>query len=204
MDCFEGEILSSNEDKAIVRPHDRGDIRIRKGFLDGMPVNIWDKVRQCKFEKCPLWNDCPYYKVDGIDRSRKTSCLVEHKYVSENLKPFMELFKRIPDPFVLQFVGMHIIPMYVDLVQLKVDKLKLKDYWYTDIKGVIKAHPILDQILRTHNSILDAWRKVDLIKIAREAGFFSTGKRILPDTDDIDLSDTGDPDEYAAMADMDG
>jgi len=180
-----------------------GDLMIGKGCISDLQINIWDKVRRCKGKNCPLADVCPYEHANKEDPT--CSCLVERKYLTANIGPFMELLTRVNDQFLMQWIGMHLIPLYLDLVQLKMAKLALDKesdggIVYTDGKGQIRIHPIFDEIRKTHKEIFNMWRTTGLQKIAADAGFFKDGGKIIPDDDDIDTKLVGDASEYEDMA----
>jgi hypothetical protein len=179
------------------------EMRLPKGKIGKLQIKIWDKVRSCDGESCELYDDCPYFRTDeqkfrATQTNKLGACKVEQRYLYSILSPFLDLLQKVPDPFVMQWVGMHIVPMYHDLVQLKMEKAKLRNVVYYDSKGVKRVHPIYDQLLRTHKEILGAWKTTGLAKIASDAGFFHAGGVMAPSPDDDILN--GDPDSYDEMS----
>lgn len=201
--------MSNDNDDDIrsgIVPRKLYDMKVGKGRIGGLPVKIWDKVRPCIGEACELFLDCPYFQTEekklkaresARDKTELGVCRVEQKYLLSILTPFLSLLSKVPDPFVMQWVGMHLIPLYHDLVQLKMEKAKLGNLTYFDSKGVKRIHPVYDQLLKTHKEILTVWRTTGLLKIAQDAGYFQAGGKMPSDDDNI-LD--GDPDAYDEMS----
>lgn len=106
-------------------------------------------------------------------------CLLEKKYMTAVTKPFIDLIGLINDPFVVQWVGMHLVPLYHDLVVLKMEKLRILDgdqISYEDDKGTKKIHPIFDELRKAHAEIFKAWKTTGLLKIAANVGYFQTNR----------------------------
>jgi len=178
-------------------------MRLRKGTVSGTPVLMWDKVRECRILDCKLFHTCPYFdsKVK-IERAMKYhaegrslgSCRVEQKFLCYVQVPFMELLMKHPDPFVMQDVGLKLMPMYHTLVQLLMEKAGVKDVSYCDSKGIKRINPVYDQIDRTLKSIAEVW-KGPLAQYAKDAGYFKTGKLMTAqnsdDLDDYDMMSRG-------------
>jgi hypothetical protein len=171
------------------------DLRVAKGKFGGIAVNIWDKVRDCTGEKCELFSSCPYMqseaKLKRIEAGDNLGvCRIEQKYLYAILKPYWELLNKVPDEFVMQQVGMHLIPLYHDLVQLKMEKAKLKAITYADSKGTKRIHPVFDQLIKTHEAITRIWKNSGLLKLAQEVGFMQPGK-LLPSDKDLEINGDG-------------
>lgn len=175
---------------------------VRKGFIgdSGVEVLIWDKVRDCRADDCPIFQSCPYMatafkrkKAAELRAAGKRigNCGVEMKYIYHIEQPFLAMMQKSPEPFIMQTIGMHLIPLYHDLIQLKIEKAGLKEITYRDSKGTLRIHPVFDQLDKVHKMILTAWRSSRLMQFAIDAGFFKAGGSMLP-KDDLD--------EYGAMA----
>ena len=177
------------------------DMRVSKGTIDGLNINLWDKVRECIGTECALYTKCPYFLTDNKKALAESgaplgNCRVEQKYLHQIFKPFFELIRKVPDEFVVQTIGMHLVPLYHDLVQLKMLKASLKSIAYTDSKGTIRIHPVIDQLEKTHKTIMTVWRQSNLQKVAEAVGFMSPPKVGFSGNPAVD----GDPDTYDAMA----
>lgn len=173
-----------------------GSLSIARGFVGDCQLNIWDKVKGCAGVECKFARLCPYQRSTRPGkRFAPEACLVEQKYLSANLSSMLLLLQKVNDPFIMQWVGMHLIPLYLDLVQLKMEKLLVEDIVYDDNKGQKRVHPIFEEIRRTHREIFAVWRTTGLQRIAAKAGFFKAGGEIIPKAD----PDMGDGDSYELM-----
>ena len=153
-------------------------------------AKIWDKLRKCNGIDCRFASICPHRCAKIIPQPGAV-CLVESHYITANLDPMLKLIDRSKDPFVMQWIGMHLVPLYLDLVQLKLEKLLLEEIVYKDGKGQIRVHPIFDEIRKTHREIFTVWKTSGLRAIADSCGFFKPP---------VDLSlDFGDSDSYEEM-----
>jgi len=168
-----------------------GELNLSKGSLNSdIQINIWDKVKVCTGIHCKFALLCPY-KCSEQEPKGEAACLIERKYLTANLEPFMQLLERANDQFLMQWVGMHLIPLYYDLCQLKMEKLLIGDeIIYDDSKGQKRIHPIFEEIRKVHREIFAIWRTTGLKKIAEDAGFFQQGGTIIPDRDP-DIHGTG-------------
>lgn len=162
-----------------------GSLAISKGNLKNVQINLWDKVNPCMGTKCKYAHLCPYDRAEIPPEEHKKDllCLIESRYLDANLQTFMQLLEKINDSFLMQWVGMHLIPLYYDLCQLKMEKLLIEDIIYEDAKGQKRIHPIFEEIRRVHREIFAIWRITGLKKIAEEAGFFKNGGTIIPNRD---------------------
>jgi hypothetical protein len=190
--------------KSNINPAQLYDMKVPKGKIGGLTVNIWDKVRNCTGLKCELFSQCPYMqneaKIEKIKENRGDYgvCRIEQKYLHAIMKPFWALLEKVPDEFVMQHVGMHLIPLYHDLVQLKMEKAKLKEITYTDSKGTKRIHPVYDQLLKTHKEIHATLKSSGLLELAKKVGFMKPGS-LIPSEGDLEIH--GDGAAYDEMAD---
>lgn len=150
----------------------------------------------------PVIDDEDYLvMLDEIKPSKASlgTCMVERKYMLEQTRPFLKLLKKVPDPFVMQFIGSAILPLYVDLIQFKMKKLTLGEIDYEDAKGIRHMHPVYDEMRKTIKEILNVWKTTGLLQIAKEAGFFVANNAdiISPDKNDYELN--GNPDLVEAL-----
>ncbi|MFZ3046507.1 MAG: hypothetical protein WA151_11375 [Desulfatirhabdiaceae bacterium] len=177
-----------------------GEFQIQKGNLEGgLQVNLWDAVRTCKGTECRLAYKCKYAESKRELRDvEHLPCRIERKYLVQVLDPFLQLIDIVKDPFLMNWVGMHLIPMYVDLCQLKMEKLKVDNITYTDKKGEKKIDPIYDEVRKAHREILSACKTMGIYDLAKKAGFLKLGGR--GSVMDPELQMDGDGDAYEEMA----
>lgn len=144
---------------------------ICKGRIGQTQVLLWDYVGPCSGDKCPVSKDCPY--------GREHRCGLERYFLGAVLKPFFELaykYENSPDPFVMQWIGIHIIPLYRILARLYKEELMLE----RPVVGK-KVHPIYGEIRTTIEAIRKEWNQSGLVDLAKGFGYLkgvpSPGKK---------------------------
>ena len=177
-----------------VRERDFGELPIAKGTVGDISLSMWDKVDECMGVDCPHEEYCPYLEVKlaKFDKGGELGlCLVQKKYLLANTRPFVALIEKVQDEFVAQWCGMHLIPLYHDLVQLQMKKWEIENdnIVYTDDRGTKRIHPVFEEVRRTHTEILKIWKTTGLLKIARDAGYFESGAKIIPGDEDIEMGE---------------
>jgi len=102
----------------------------------------WDPVTQCSGD-CVLYEECPYQK--------KGRCSLEQTYMNtiyrnlihpDSAKGISEQFS----DFELQRVGLHLMPLYQQLIRFKKIAFAVEQIVISDKKGSVKIHPIFAEI----------------------------------------------------------
>jgi hypothetical protein len=127
-------------------------------------------------------------------------CLVEQQYMKSVCQPLVRLMEEANDPFINQLVGYHLVPRYLDLLHLKLERLaNARQVMVTNANNRPTVNPIFREIRAASESILRLWKTTGLEEVARKCGFFHIGGRILPE-DNFDFEAEGDPEAYERMA----
>jgi len=157
------ELRDSDEDIGDLVGADaiEGSIDIKPD--DTFPLHMWSYVEKCKGRKCPIWKECEYKK--------KGKCEIQRQFINSVAAPMVELVQRTGDPFIAQWVGFHLMPLYRHLVKFYIRELALDDVLLTSGKGEILVHPIYKAINETGSKIIDLWNKTKLLEIAEAAGY---------------------------------
>lgn len=116
-----------------------GNLEMKKGKLDGIPIVLWDAIPQCNEEACPIRERCPYQKTG--------KCTVRLKYL-ENVFNTVSAIPEHMDPVTAMKIGMHIIPLYTQLCRFKMEEYACETV-VTDGKGSTKINPIFREIRET-------------------------------------------------------
>lgn len=119
----------------------------------GFELAVWDYVRPCIGERCPIWDCCPY-------RSLETPCEMEKEYIEYVVKIVYQLLQE--DKITkhgAMLIGYHIIPLYKHLFKFKIYEMALETPFDTRSKKTT-IHPIYKEIRNTIASILQAWVSV--------------------------------------------
>ena len=185
-------------------PLDKGVLcgnQLSKGTTGNVVINLWGKVRRCKGVACPIADECQYEgSKKSVDESVHLNCRVEQKFLAESLKPFITLVELADDQLLMNIVGLHIIPQYVDLCQLLLEKQTIENITYEDGKGQIRVHPIFDEIRKAQREIQITMKNYGILEMAKKLGVLGVG-RVSTGTDgDLNLSVEGDGDAYDEMS----
>lgn len=140
----------------------------------GVPINVWEHIKKCTGRNCIYAKGgiCTYQKAQ--EEHPPGLCSAEKRYMKltmENIWPLLE--KTNFDSLLMQFFGMHLMPLYHDLCQMKMRKTLIEDGMmvYSDKGGRKHIHPIYEEIRKVHREIVTLWRQTEMIKLAKEAGF---------------------------------
>ena len=112
------------------------------GMVDGRPILRWDPASQCSTD-CPVYDDCPYQK--------KGRCKLEQTYMNNiflnliNPDPKRGIGDRLND-IELQRVGIHLIPLYHQLIRMKKEAYAVENISHVNKQGSIKIHPVFGEI----------------------------------------------------------
>lgn len=145
-----------------------------------------------------------YFRRRGPNQQNTLGpCLVEEHYMQSISQPLVRLMEQANDPFINQLIGYHLVPRYLDLLHLKIERLaNARTVMIEGKTGAQKINPIFNELRRASDSILRLWKTSGLEEIARQCGFFHIGGKIMPDEDDFgfDFEAHGDPGAYDRMA----
>lgn len=92
-----------------------GSLNIHKGEIGASDKRLaaWDAIPECD-EDCKLYETCPYDKT-------KTRCNLRKSYIENILKTLTKSVKD-PDPITLIRIGMLLVPLFNNLIDLKIEK----------------------------------------------------------------------------------
>ena len=113
-------------------------IKVKKGNVAKVPFNAWDYVRNCIGEKCSISHMCDY--------PRDCKCGIEKAYLTAVLQPYNELLIEAADPVLNQWLGIHLIPLYHDLIRIKMAKLQYDSVVLSGPMGRITVNPLLQEL----------------------------------------------------------
>jgi len=174
-------------------PDNINRLRPRIGEYDGKALLRWDPVTLCH-EGCVIFEDCPYLKKIGH------KCGLEVTYMNTVYGNIVnpDLSKGIADllsDIELQRVGLHLMPLYQQLIRLKKEAYAVRRLVIADRKGGMKVHLIFGEIRAVIRDIgremkelgiEDKWRK----KFGRDKMVGGSGPSVE------ELLRNGDPNYY--------
>ena len=112
------------------------------GQHDGRKILRWDPATRCS-DDCCIRDDCPYVKAK--------KCTLELTYMNG-------IFNNLIDPtnvggiadqmndIELQRVGIHLIPLYHQLIRMKKEAYAVKEMTHVNKQGSIKVNPVFAEI----------------------------------------------------------
>jgi len=173
----------------------------RIGLLDGKPLQRWDPVTICK-EHCPVYDDCPYV--------RKGRCALEITYMNtvyDNLispNPERGIADQLSD-IELQRVGIHLIPLYHQLIRMKKEAYAVKQMVHENKQGTLKVHPIFAEIRDVIKCISKEMHDLKINeKFERKYGRMGGAPSLGGAQSIEELLEQGDPGFYDKLSEVDG
>jgi hypothetical protein len=94
-----------------------GGIAIHKGKsgTNETPVVMWDAIPRCNIDTCPISDMCPYNK--------NGNCTLRVNYQKHVVDTVLGSLKEVDGSQMLK-IGMHLIPLYTQLIQMKIIALE--------------------------------------------------------------------------------
>ncbi len=183
------------KDKKVVLPQDLAAFRAGKGRIGKYSFAVWDYVSSCLGDKCPLSEVCTY-KASPSNKSVK-KCGIERYYIRTIVEPFAVLAQELKDPFIMHWIGLHLVPLYHHLVKFKKVERALSSPMDKTKAGDLRVHPIYREIRNTIKAIRTEWKTSTLVQIAKDEGYFGRLPSPLGGLEDGDLH--GDPDYVSSL-----
>ena len=132
-----------------------GSLEMSKGEIrKGHTLFAWDAVQECQDSECPIHDECKYVK--------KGPCTVQVRYLETIILTVMDSYKYLDDAQLAK-IGMHIIPLYSNLVRLKIIERSVKTsqiMQYT-ARGMF-VHPVFGEIRKTLQTISMMWKDLQI------------------------------------------
>jgi hypothetical protein len=125
----------TNKASELKRNH---SVSVKKGSVEKVPFNAWDYVRKCHGEKCKISHLCEFKAVGP--------CRIEKDYLLAVLEPYNELLVEEADPILNQWLGLHLIPLYHDLIRLKMAKMAYDEVVFSSKFGSITVNPLIHEL----------------------------------------------------------
>lgn len=93
-----------------------GGVAIHKGKKAGAEtaVVMWDAIPPCDPDTCPIEESCPYMK--------NGKCTLRVNYQKHVVDCVLSCFEEVDKEQMLK-IGMHLVPMYAQLIQMKMEAL---------------------------------------------------------------------------------
>ena len=114
-----------------------GGVVIHKGKTskEETPIVLWDAVPQCDPETCIIEDMCPYQKIG--------KCTLRGNYQKHIVDTVLGCFDEVTPDQMLK-IGMHLIPLYSQLILMKMQALKAPAMVIA--RGSLVPNPIFKEI----------------------------------------------------------
>ena len=149
---------------------------------DSVSLVLWDLCSECKDSSCALVNRCDYRKTGH--------CSMETQYLNAVTAPVVRMLQDpdIPVLTEIEFLdfGLKFLPLYHDLVRIKMAILALYEVTVDGAQGV-RVHPLF----REKREIIKAIEALEITKVLRER--FKNLKNVTPFMSPEELELEGNP-----------
>jgi hypothetical protein len=114
-----------------------GGIAIHKGKAGktDTPIVMWDAIPVCEPDTCPIVDTCPYNK--------NGRCTLRGNYQKHVVDSVLDSLDEIDHAQMLK-IGMHLIPLYTQLIQMKIFALNADAMVVS--RGSLVPNPIFKEI----------------------------------------------------------
>jgi len=145
--------------------------RPTKGLTkDGFQVLMFDAVRPCRDDRCPLDEVCPY--------SRQGKCQVEMQYLAAIQKHLIEIPRNKMTQEFMDKVTLHLVPLFHQLIRFQIRAYAVEEVCYTTAQGAIKVHPIFAEIRKTIQAVESTQKSLGIdLEYHRALGLAGKGLR---------------------------
>jgi len=148
-------------------------------------VYSWDAAVDCIREECPAHQYC---HLVPDKKSGTQKCAVQVQYVRQCANAILNSYPKA-DEILLYKIGTHLIPLYGNLIRLKITELGVRRLSSFTNSGSVKIHPVYKELRETHRSILNTWKELGL-------GPPISDKEVVEEAGDMKK---GDPSLYSRM-----
>jgi hypothetical protein len=138
---------------------------------------VWTAVQECEGMNCVAAHACIYRVVDpDYDRPK---CTVMMKYLKQVEAMILYNFGKDLSEADLFRVGMHLIPLYKQLVRFKISEMAITSQGVAEFakNGTTKINGVFKEIREVIRSIDAVWKELGM-----------TANRIIPNAPDIPMS----------------
>jgi len=126
---------------------DKGEIRPNKKLF------AWDGVNICNPDICPVADKCRY--------PQQGKCSVQVQYLDQLYTALQKSYKYVEDVILFK-IGMHVVPLYVQLMKLQMIELSLETPVVVNDKGTHSIHPVFREIRDTLKTIAVMWKDLQI------------------------------------------
>ena len=148
----------------------------------GYQIIMFDAVRPCRENRCPIHDLCPYTKAG--------KCKIETTYLDAVFKSLCSIVRNKLTQELLNKFTLHLLPLHHQLIKFKIKAYSVEDVCFTTVQGGVKMHPIFKEIRETIKQIENTQKSMGFdLEYVRALGLL--GKVMDKDPDKY-----GDPDYW--------
>ncbi len=170
-----------------------GQIRTMVGSVQGKQLRFLAHVHHCKKDACKIKSICPF--------EPKGRCTAVYTFLAGLYRDWVDPESGVGDRLSqvqLDRIGVHLMPLYQQLIRFQMETIVLDETVYTDRKGVIHAHPQFGEIRATLEAIRKELKELGLEKIWLEK--FNDKPRPIPTGRSLDdIMKHGEEGAYEAL-----
>ena len=134
-------------DTELYRPKPTKGLLQMRGLEKELKIIMFDAVQNCRTTECPIYDKCPYTKDPMVRCSVETTYL---KAIRESLWEDVGI-KMTQD--LLNKIGLHLIPLYHQLIRLQIYAYSITDVHYFTPRGQLRINPVFKEIRDTIRTI---------------------------------------------------
>lgn len=135
-------------------------LSLQKGTINGKQLRFLGHVNECYGEDCPAYELCSFRpKKDG----RK--CAVVDGFIKSIYQGLVDPTEGLGDSLSqmqLDRVGLHLVPLYQQLIRFCLGTYTLKDTTYVEKSGKINVHPLFKEIREVQSCIAKEIKEIGL------------------------------------------
>jgi len=141
-----------------------GNLSVRRGTgKSGADLFSWDVVQECQADECPAASKCQYLERAMEQTScPPVKCSVMATYLKSVSTTILGNYEDKMDEGQLFRVGMHIVPLYRNLVKMKIEEIGVRSVVNVDEKGKQSINPLYKEIREYIKLIEQMWKSVGI------------------------------------------
>ena len=145
-----------------------GGLTVKRGKTKkGSELWSWDALRECRGQECPANQKCEFL-ANELERSGNIpkKCKVMASYLRGVTTTILEVYEDQLEEGQLFRIGMHIIPLYKNLVKMKIEELGVANVVTENDKGRLQINPLYKEIREYIKLIEQMWKSVGITGVA--------------------------------------
>lgn len=144
---------------------------------DNFTALVWNSCKICNPDRCPISNRCENVSIQG------SICTPQKVYLEQIYSAALDMLGVSFSTREAVRLGVHIIPLYSILFELKIAAAKLDTVWeYYGAHGDPRVNPIYKEIRDHVKTIDDMWSKLGYKQLIGHGGSVGGGSVIDGDS----------------------